>query len=45
MVEIFVIIFGVKYVVDMGFVKEMCYDFDKKVNLLKVVKIIKSFVD
>lgn len=38
-------IFGVKYVVDMGFVKEMWYDFDKKVNLLKLVKIIKSFVD
>lgn len=44
-VEIFVIILGIKYVVDIGVVKEFFYDLRKKVSVLCIVKVIKSFVD
>lgn len=44
-VEIFIIIFGIKYVVDIGMVKEMKFELKCKKSFLEVIIINKSFVE
>lgn len=44
-VEILIMIFGIRYVIDIGMVKEMKYDLKRNKSLLEVIIISKSFVE
>lgn len=44
-VEILIMIFGIRYVIDIGMVKERKYDLKRNKSLLEVIIISKSFVE